>query len=370
MSAPLPAGPVLTVNAGSSSVKLSVVGEGSSVLSRTELPAPGLGGEDHLASFLAGAPPLGAVAHRVVHGGRRFLGPVVIGPEVEADLGALADLAPLHNGPALRLVDEVRDALPGLPAVACFDTAFFAHLPAEAATYALPEDWRGRLGIRRYGFHGLSHAWTARRAAEVVGRPLAALRLVSAHLGSGASLAAVAGGRPVDTTMGFTPLEGLVMSTRSGSVDPGALTYLLRHGGVEADELDWALERRSGLLALAGTGDLRQVVAGAGRGDAGCQLAWATYLHRLRAGVGAMAAAAGGLDVLAFTGGAGQASPLLRQEACGGLGFLGIHLDGERNGAGPPDRLVSSDASPVAVVVVEAREDLEMARLARRLLGW
>jgi acetate kinase len=284
----------------------------------------------------------------------------------EASLAGLGDLAPLHNPPALALLDRVR-ALDDRPAVACFDTAFFADLPAAAATYAVPEEWRAGLGVRRYGFHGLSHAWASRRGAELEGRAVADRRVVTAHLGAGASLAAVEHGRAVDTTMGFTPLEGLVMATRSGSVDPGALVHVLRRGGLSADDLDDALERRSGLLALAGTPDLAEVRRRADRGDGRAQLAWDVYLHRLRAALAAMTAAMGGVDLLVFTGGAGEGSATLRAEAVGGLGFLGLDLDPVAN-AGSGDRLLSVGGPP-AVAVVGAREDLEMARQAEAVLA-
>jgi acetate kinase len=275
-------------------------------------------------------------------------------------------LAPLHNPPALALVDLVRSLRPGLPAVACFDTAFFARLPPEAATYALPEAWRQGLGIRRYGFHGLSHAYAVRRAAELVP---GAERLVTCHLGSGASLAAVARGRPVDTTMGFTPLEGLVMATRAGSVDPGALVFVLRHSELSVAAVEEALERRSGLVGLAGTPDLRAVIERADRGDATAALAFGVYLHRLRAGIAAMAAALGGIDVLVFTGGAGWRSARLRAEACAPLGFLGVELDEAANAAEVlADRVVSPPGARVGVVVVEAREDLEIAAATRAVL--
>jgi len=256
--------------------------------------------------------------------------------------------------------------------VACFDTAFHATLPAEAFTYALPDAWRG-LGLRRFGFHGLSHAWAARRAAEILGRPPRHLRLVTAHLGAGASLAAVAGGVSVDTTMGFTPLEGLVMATRSGSVDPGLLLWVLRHEQLTVDELEDALTRRAGLLGLSGVSDdLRRVFEAADNGDDRSRLALGVYVHRLRAAVAAMAAAMDGTDALVFTGGAGEHSARLRRDACAGLGFLGVELDHDRNDraeGGTPDSVVSRDRARTAVVVVHAREDLEIARQVRSLVA-
>ena len=226
-----------------------------------------------------------------------------------------------------------RRCCPTLPAVACFDTAFHASLPAAAATYALPADWRERWKLRRYGFHGLSHAWVARRAPQLLGRSGLELRIVSCHLGAGASLCAIDSGESLDTTMGFTPLEGLVMATRSGSVDPGLLLWLMEHEGLSAPELAEALEHRSGLLGLSGTADMRELVHRADAGDRPAQLALDVYLHRLRAEIAAMAAALGGLDALVFTGGVGERSAVVRELAVAGLGFLGLAIDAERNGA-------------------------------------
>ena len=287
-------------------------------------------------------------------------------------LEELADLAPLHNPPAIAAILSLQSLWPEVPQVACFDTAFHVTIPPEASTYALPDAWRD-WGLRRFGFHGLSHAWASRRAAELLGSPLEELRLVTAHLGAGASLAAVRGGRSVDTTMGFTPLEGLVMATRSGSVDPGLLLWVLRHEHMTVAELEDALERRSGLLGLSGvSADLRQVLEAADRGDERSQLAFDVYVHRLRAAVASMVAALGGLDGLVFTGGAGEGSSRLRQEACSGLGFLGLVLDDERNHGGTAsvtDRRVSPADTAPAVLVVRAREDLEIARQVRALLS-
>ena len=251
--------------------------------------------------------------------------------------------------------------LPDLPAVACFDTAFHTTLPDEARTYALPRDWRERWPIQRYGFHGLSHAWIARRAAELTG----ATRVVSCHLGAGASLCAIAGGRSIDTTMGFTPLEGLVMATRSGSVDPGLVLWLLEHSGLSEGALSEALERDSGLKALAGTADMREVIASADAGDERARLGLAVYVHRLRGGIAAMAAALGGLDVLVFTGGVGEHAPRVRQLVASGLEFLGIAIDERPGGAGEE---ITATSARVRTFVIRAREDLEMARQARAVM--
>jgi acetate kinase len=288
--------------------------------------------------------------------------------KVVKELHALTSLAPLHQPPALAGIDAVSRSLPEVPSVACFDTAFHHDLPAAAATYALPRAWRKQFAIRRYGFHGLSHAYASRRAAEMVQRPLRRLRVVTCHLGAGASLAAVEGGRSVDTTMGFTPLEGLVMSTRSGSIDPGLLIWLQRQAGVGPAGLEESLERRSGLLGLAGTGDMREVLARTARGDADAALALEVYLHRLRAGIASMAAAMGGLDVLVFTGGVGENAPLVRRRAARGLEFLGVKLDARANRSVTPDGEVGSPGGVVRALVIHAREDLEIARQARALL--
>jgi acetate kinase len=310
-----------------------------------------------------------AAGHRVVHGGAVFHSAVRLDGEVEAQLEALSELAPLHNPPALAGIRRLRNLCPRLVQVACFDTAFHASLPAVAAAYALPAAWTARWKLRRYGFHGLSHAWASRRAAALLDHPMAQLRIVTAHLGAGASLAAVAGGQSIDTTMGFTPLEGLVMATRSGSVDPGLVLWLQRYGGLSATQVEQGLEREAGLLGLAGSADLREVIDGADRGEERSVLAYGVYLHRLRAGIAAMAAAMQGLDALVFTGGAGERSVRLRADACAGLAFLGVQLDKASNRDGRDDRLISPPRAPVAAAVVAAREDLEIAHQVRRILA-
>jgi acetate kinase len=241
-----------------------------------------------------------------------------------------------------------------VPAVACFDTAFHASLPAAASTYALPPEWRKRWDLRRFGFHGLSHAYATRRAAELLGRPVDGLRLVTCHLGAGASLAAVRDGRSVDTTMGFTPLEGLVMATRSGSVDPGLVLWLEEHVRMPPAELAATLEHRSGLRGLAGTADMRAILAAEAGGDQDAALAVGVYLHRLRGLIAAMAAALGGLDALVFTGGVGENAPAIRARAVAGLAFLGVAVDAAANEQGAGDRAVAAPG----VLVVAAREDL------------
>lgn len=358
---------VLVVNAGSSSLKLRFLGPEDEVLATRDLPAPaGEVDREPLAEVLGGLPAIDAVGHRIVHGGERFRDPVRIDAGVEDALRELTDLAPLHQPKSLAALDAVSVALPDVPAVACFDTAFHATLPEAAATYALPAAWRERYGLRRYGFHGLSHSYAARRAAEMLGSD--DLRLVTCHLGAGASLAAVRGGRCHDTTMGFTPLEGLVMATRSGSVDPGLLLWLLEREATTEPEMAAALEHESGLLALAGTADMREVVSGAGRGEPRARLALDVYVHRLTGMIAAMTAAAGGLDALVFTGGVGENSTAVRAAAVDGLGFLGLSLDAERNDAASPDADIAAADSAAPVLLIAAREELEVARQVRGLL--
>jgi acetate kinase len=362
---------VLVVNAGSSSLKLRVLGDGDEVVGSRDTGIPDqltLG--TVLAEFLGAHPSVGAAGHRVVHGGAAFTEPVLLDAGNEAALAGLADLAPLHNPPGLAAIEVLGSLRPDLPQVACFDTAFHARMPEVARTYALPRPWREGWGIRRYGFHGLSHSWASRRAGELLGRPREELRMVTAHLGAGASLAAVAFGRSVDTTMGFTPLEGLVMATRSGSVDPGILVWVQRRGGLSPGDVEVALEHHSGLSGLSGTsGDLRQVMASADAGDADARLAYDVYAYRIRAGVAAMVAAMDGIDALVFTGGAGEASPRLRADVCDGLGFLGIDAPAAGARGGDGDAVVSAPGAWPAVVVVAAREDLEIARHVREVLA-
>ena len=316
-----------------------------------------------------------AVGHRVVHGGTLYAAPVLVTGAVRQRLESLTDLAPLHQPKSLAALDAVSAVLPGVPAVACFDTAFHATIPAAAATFALPAEWRARWTLRRYGFHGLSHAYVSSRAAQLVaGEPASgSLRVVTCHLGAGASLAAVHGGRSVDTTMGFTPLDGLVMATRSGSVDPGLVLWLEEHAHMPPRELADTLENRSGLAGLAGTGDMRQVLARAAAGDERALLGRNVYLHRLRAAIAAMAAAMDGIDVLVFTGGVGENSPEIRSRAAAGLRFLGIAVDEESNALGKHDRgddwEITAPGAAVRAFVIAAREDKQIAAEVRSVLA-
>jgi acetate kinase len=352
-----PAGAVLVVNAGSTSLKLALVGEDGGA--RT---VPDLEGVDPAAVV--------AVGHRVVHGGPTLRDPVRIDAAVLERIAAVTPLAPLHNAPAVEGIEAARRALPGVPHVAAFDTAFHATIPEEAATYALPRRWRDEWGVRRYGFHGLSVEWSAGRAPELLGRPSAGLRLAVCHLGGGSSVTAVLGGRSVDTTMGLTPLEGVPMTSRSGSVDPGALLYLMREHGLAPDELDRALNEDSGLAGLSGgSGDVRELESAAAGGDARASLALDVYAHRVAGAVGAMAVAMGGLDALVFTAGVGEGSAAVRGAVCARLAFLGVRLDEAANAPARLDRDLSAAGADVRVLVIGAREDLVLARAVRSVLA-
>jgi acetate kinase len=367
---------ILAVNAGSSSLKLALLEDEQRRVADRELPSADAGFDDReLGAVLAEWRPIDAIGHRIVHGGESFRGAVRIDAAVRARLRELIELAPLHQPKSLAALDAVDGALPAVPAVACFDTAFHVTLPPAASTYALPASWRECYGVRRYGFHGLSHAWIARRAPSLLGARGG--RLVSAHLGAGASLCAIADGRSVDTTMGFTPLEGLVMATRSGSVDPGALLWLLEQGDARAEpgladahEMSHALEHSSGLLALAGSADMRDVLSRAPE-DPRAVLAIDVYVHRLRGAIAQMAASLGGLDALIFTGGVGERSHELRARAVASLGFLGLAIDDARNrrATGEKDLDIAAAGAGARTLVIAAREDLEIARQVKDVLA-
>ncbi len=363
--------PVLVVNAGSSSLKLSLLDDRDQVLHATELAAPRSRVDPEelraaLSSELSGADSVG---HRIVHGGTRYQRPVRIDEDVRTALGELAELAPLHQAKSLAALDALAAALPSLPAVACFDTAFHSTLPAAAATYALPQQLRESWGLRRFGFHGLSHSWVAQRVPQLLALDPAGLRIVSCHLGAGASLCAIADGRSVDTTMGFTPLEGLVMATRSGSVDPGMLLWLIEQEELDPALLARMLEHDSGLLGLCGTSEMSEVLARAGAGDERAALALDVYVHRLCGGIASMAASLGGVDVLAFTGGVGEHAPRVRELAVARLAFLGFALDAERNAGAEDDADIGEDSASARTVTIAAREDVVIARETREVLG-
>jgi acetate kinase len=362
---------VLVVNTGSSSLKLTRLdGEGAVTAATTVDHWQGEGHLEPLTEFLGGCGPVDAVGHRVVHGGPRHTGPARVDDLLVAYLYSISSLAPLHNPRALAGIRVTQELLPGLPQVACFDTGFHGTLPPAAATYALPREWNERWQLRRYGFHGLSHAYAVRRAADLVGRPVEDLRIVSAHLGAGASLAAVRGGVSVDTTMGFPPLAGLVMNTRTGSVDPGLVLWLLEDGHVPQPKLADVFEHHSGLKGLSGTtGDLREVLAGADDGDPACVLARDVYLHRLARETAALTAATGGLDLLVLTGGVGEHAWQVREEAARRLAHLGVALDEDRNRTTTADGTIEAEGAAVRTVVVTAREDLEIRRQVLDVLG-
>jgi len=366
---------VLVVNPGSSSLKLSLIGPTDALecgvnLSGDSLQTTNL--RKAIDDFLANAEDPEGLGVRFVHGGPRLRSSVVLNEAVVAEIETNSYLAPLHDPAALRALRACQSLRPKLPAVACFDTAFHRDLPLAARTYALPLEWTLDGVVQRYGFHGLSHAWTTRRVAELAGGSSPPRRLVTAHLGAGASLAAVLDGRSIDTTMGFTPMEGLVMATRSGSVDPGAVIAIARRLNLDLDQLEAGLNNRSGLAGLSGIpgGDMRAVLEAEHAGSAAAHLAIEVYCHRLRALSAAMAAALGGLDAMAFTGGVGEGSAEIRRRVSEPLSFLGVVLDLTRNEAiDESDAEVGTPGAPVRVFVVHAREDLEIARETRAVLG-
>lgn len=375
-------GEVLVVNAGSSSLKLKLLPSGHSLLierlggpttvraSFALIDAPRLERFDHAFDFALGEfakafgeLDLAAVGHRVVHGGTRFLAPVVLDDAVESAVEDLNPLAPLHNPGNLEAARAARRALPDVEHVAVFDTAFHGSLPPRAYLYGLPLQYAER-GIRRYGFHGTSHQYVSARAAELLGRPLTELKIVTLHLGNGASAAAVSGGQSVDTTMGLTPMEGLLMGTRAGDIDSGLLLHLLREG-MTVVELDELLNRNSGLKGMSGvSNDMRDVRAAALKGVEGAQRALELFAHRVRKTVGALAASMGGLDAVAFAGGIGENDPLTRASSLSGLEFMGIEVDGERNVSGGPR--IDAEGSRVSVLVVQTDEEQLIAEQARK----
>jgi acetate kinase len=293
---------------------------------------------------------------------------VLIDEQVKKTIADLAELAPLHNPAALAGIEAAQAALPAVPQVAVFDTAFHATIPPANAHYALPYKWYSDWGIRSYGFHGISHAYSAGRAAELLERPPEKLRLVTCHLGNGCSITAIQQGRSVQTTMGFTPLEGVMMGTRSGSVDPGALLYILRQKGLKPEQLEHQLQEESGLKGISGlSGDVRALLEAAEKGNERAQLALDMYTARIREAIGAMTAVLGGLDALVFTAGVGEHAALIRQQVCAPLGYLGIVLGEARNARCQPDADIAASASPARILVIQAREDLLVAQETRRL---
>jgi acetate kinase len=319
-----------------------------------------------LADLTAGD-PIAACGHRIVHGGERLRESTRIDAGVKQALAELSELAPLHNPPALAGLAAAESALPGIPQVGVFDTAFFQTLTPERFLYPVPRAWYDDWGIRRFGFHGISHAYCAGRAAELLlGRH--DLRLIICHLGNGCSASAVRGGQAVDTTMGFTPMEGLMMGTRAGNVDAGILLYLLRTGRLDQEGLERVLNHESGLLGISGmSADFRQLAKAAAAGNDRARLAIAMYADRVRSAIGALAATLGGVDAVVFTAGVGENSASLRAQVCRGLECLGIYLDPRLNEAGRPDGDIARQDAPVRVLIVHTRENLVIARETWRL---
>jgi acetate kinase len=373
VGAPAP-GRVLVVNCGSSSLKYRLFDGDETVAMGTveRIAEPGGPVPDHAAALrrvlgdldLTG---VAAIGHRVVHGGLRFTAPTPIDDEVLTAIEDLVPLAPLHNPPNLAGITAARRLTPGVPQVAVFDTAFHRTLPPAAATYAIDAGTARRHGIHRYGFHGTSHQYVSRRTAEALGRPLTETNVITLHLGNGASACAVAGGRSVATSMGLTPLEGLVMGTRSGDLDPGIVSHLHRAAGMSVEEIDRLLNHGSGVYGLCGVNDMRELEARRAAGDAAAALAFDVYCHRIRFYVGGYLALLGRVDAVTFTAGVGEHSSLVRASALAGLERLGISVDGERNAANAT--IISPDGGAVAVCVIGTNEELEIARQTREVLA-
>jgi acetate kinase len=310
---------------------------------------------------LATASDIDVVGHRVVHGGPQYEEPTVITAEVKSGIGSVSAFAPLHNRAELEGMDIVEKLLGPVPQIAVFDTGFHRKMPLPAAVYPGPYEWFER-GIHRYGFHGINHQYCAGRAAQLLQRDLASLKLVTCHLGNGCSLAAICDGHSIDTTMGFTPLEGLMMGTRSGSVDPGILTYLMRQGQLQSQDIDDLLNQRSGLLGISGVSqDMRQILAAMKQSHRRARLAFDIYVHRLQAGIGAMVAVLGGIDALVFTAGVGENSPEVRSATCSKLECFGLKLDATANVRVTPDDDIAISDSPSRILVIHAQEDWAIA---------
>jgi acetate kinase len=376
---------VLVINSGSSSLKYQLIqpdsgtslahgiveriGESSSPVADHDAALRMAFDELSEAGIDLNACGLAAVGHRVVHGGATFYRPTVVDDAVVGELKKLSVLAPLHNPPAVQGIEVARKMLPDVPHVAVFDTAFFHHLPAAAAAYAIDRDLAREWQIRRYGFHGTSHQYVSQQAAAFLGRPLESLNQIVLHLGNGASASAIAAGRAVDTSMGLTPLEGLVMGTRSGDIDAGVVGYLCRVADMTVDEVESMLNQKSGMLGLAGERDFRRLHEMIESGNSSAQLAYNVFIHRLRKYVGAYLAVLGRTDVVSFTAGIGENVAAVRGDALSGLAALGIEIDDQRNSSSAKDaRRISTDASPVAVLVVPTNEELAIARDCLRVI--
>jgi acetate kinase len=370
---------VLVINSGSSSLKYQLIEPDSGqsladgIVERIGEPSSAVA--DHAAALRMAFDQLSeagidlktcglaAVGHRVVHGGATFYQPTLIDDAMLGELKQVSELAPLHNPPAVQGIEVARKMLPDVPHVAVFDTAFFHDLPVAAATYAIDRDLAHKWQIRRYGFHGTSHQYVSEQAAAFLGRPLEDLNQIVLHLGNGASASAIVAGRPVDTSMGLTPLEGLVMGTRSGDVDPGVIGYLCRVAKMSVDEVESMLNQQSGMLGLAGERDFRRLHEMIESGDSAAQLAYDVFIHRLRKYVGAYLAVLGRTDVVSFTAGIGEKVAAVRRDALSGLAGLGIEIDEQRNTQSATDaRRISTDVSPIAVLVIPTNEELAIAR--------
>jgi acetate kinase len=377
---------VLVLNSGSSSLKYQLIepDSGRSLADGTieQIGEPSSPVADHDAALRLAfeklsqdgidlkACGLAAVGHRVVHGGAIFYQPTVIDDAVIAELQQLSVLAPLHNPPAIQGIEVARKMLPEVPHIAVFDTAFFHNLPAAAATYAIDRELAQMWRIRRYGFHGTSHQYVSEQAAAFLGRPLDTLNQIVLHLGNGASASAIAAGRPVDTSMGLTPLEGLVMGTRSGDIDPSIVSYLYREAKMSVDDVESMLNHRSGMLGLAGELDFRRLAEMIESGDSAAQLAYDVYIHRLRKYIGAYLAILGRTDVVSFTAGVGENAAAVRRDALSGLAGLGIDIDERRNAQSATDaRRISTTTSPIAVLVIPTNEELAIARDCLRAIS-
>ena len=362
----------LVVNAGSTNVKLSVLdGEAERFATTIEGQSPAkavASGLDQVRA--AGLLPVEAVGHRVVHGGPEFTAGVRITDEVVAKLAALNDLAPLHNPPALEALAEAREQFPDVPHVAAFDTAFHNTMGEAAKTYPVPWQWTTDWGVRKYGFHGLSHAYCSRRAAEMTGRvgdPT--FKVVVAHLGGGSSLSAVAGGSCFDTTMGFTPLDGVMMGSRCGGIDPGIIPHVMRHHGLTVEQVEHALNKESGLLGVSGvSSDVREVRKAFEAGNPRAALALEMFVSRIQSAIGAMAVAVNGMDALVFTGGIGEHDAKTRELVCLGLGFLRAIIDPRANTTCVPDAEVSANNAKVRILVIHTREDVTIVREVENVL--
>jgi acetate kinase len=367
---------VLVLNSGSSSQKVCLYDIGDTLpveppacLWERKIESNSSSGREQALQLLRNVTHIDVVGHRVVHGGRYFEQPVVVTPEVKSAIAQASVFAPLHNQAALEGMDWIEKEFGKVTQVAVFDTGYHRRMPLAAVIYPGPYEWF-EAGIHRYGFHGINHQYCAGRAARLLGRELKGLRLVTCHLGNGCSLAAIAEGISIDTTMGFTPLEGLMMGTRSGSVDPGVLTYLMRERKLAGEEIDAVLNYRSGLLGISGlSGDMREIVSAMNSGHSRAQLAFDIYVHRLQAGIGAMAAVLGGIDALVFTAGIGENSPEIRAAACSQLHFLGLTLDPSANVQASPDTDIATANATARILVIRAQEDWAIASECWKLVN-